>query len=30
MTSNLRAKTIHFNSFDDHSVEAYLATKELK
>jgi carboxymethylenebutenolidase len=28
MTSNLRAETIHFNSFDDQSVEAYLATTE--
>jgi len=28
MTSNLRAETIHFNSYDDQSVEAYLATTE--
>jgi carboxymethylenebutenolidase len=28
MTSNLRAETIFFNSFDDHSVEAYLATTD--
>ncbi len=26
MTSDLRAETIHFDSYDDHSVEAYLAT----
>jgi len=28
MTSNLRAETIHFDSYDDQSVEAYLATTE--
>ena len=28
MTSNLRAETIYFDSYDDHSVEAYLATTE--
>lgn len=28
MTSDLRAETIHFNSFDGQSVEAYLATTE--
>ena len=28
MTSNLRAETIHFDSYDGHSVEAYLATTE--
>ena len=28
MTSNLRAETINFDSYDDHSVEAYLATTE--
>ncbi len=28
MTSNLRAETIHFRSFDDQTVEAYLATTE--
>ena len=28
MTSNLRAETIHFDSYDDKSVEAYLATTE--
>ena len=25
MTSDLRAETIHFDSYDGHSVEAYLA-----
>ncbi len=28
MTSNLRAETIYFDSYDDQSVEAYLATTE--
>ena len=28
MTSNLRAETIHFDSYDGNSVEAYLATTE--
>lgn len=28
MTSNLRARTIYFDSYDDHSVEAYLASTE--
>jgi carboxymethylenebutenolidase len=28
MTSNLRAETIHFDSYDGRSVEAYLATTE--
>ena len=28
MTSNLRAETIFFDSYDDQSVEAYLATTE--
>lgn len=28
MTSNLRAETIYFDSYDDHSVEAYLASTE--
>src|ERR1700683_2023918 len=28
MTSDLRAETIHFDSYDGHSVEAYLATTD--
>ena len=28
MTSNLRAETVHFDSYDNHSVEAYLASTE--
>jgi carboxymethylenebutenolidase len=28
LTSNLRAETIHFDSYDSHSVEAYLARTE--
>jgi carboxymethylenebutenolidase len=28
LTSNLHAETIYFDSYDDHSVEAYLATTE--